>query len=96
MKATFTDCTEGGREREGGRVGGREGGRGGGGGEGGSRVNQTYRLYYRGPTLGLGGTRMEILVTTPRVPSAPINSCFKSYPAAHHTTHDTRHQGADM
>lgn len=30
--------------------------------------------------FGRGGVRMETAVTTPSVPSEPINNCFKSYP----------------
>ena len=33
--------------------------------------------------LGAGAVRMETPVMIPRVPSEPINSCFRSYPMEH-------------
>lgn len=31
-------------------------------------------------TFGLGGSNRAISVMTPKVPSDPMNNCFKSYP----------------
>ena len=31
-------------------------------------------------TFGLGGSNIAISVMTPKVPSDPMNNCFKSYP----------------